>query len=289
MLFAVATQPMMVDLLHGLHHDTRKGICISSQLTVSFRLFDNNMGMFIPATEEAFHQAKAHLTDYELASGQLLNLTKSVVIPFGLPNLPSWLTELGCSINQPGQVQKYLGAPWGIGISDAQLHNFCLDRISERLKTWSACTLSFTGWVILVKHVLQAIPIYHMMFVKTPQQTAKKMECIFCSFLWGYNAKGGRKTALVSWDKLIRAKAEGGLGLKDLYKHSAALLSRWVTEALDNPNTEWAQMFTTNASLAKWAQNKQLRRAGYTIADRILFGKVITFGKLTYTSGLWAA
>jgi hypothetical protein len=139
--------------------------------------------------------------------------------------------------------------------------------------------------VILVKHVLQAIPIYHMMFVKTPQQTAKKMECIFQSFLWGYNAEGGRKMALVSWNKLICVKAEGGLGLKDLYQHSAALLGRWVTEALDNPHTEWAQMFTTNASLAKWVQHKQFRRAGYTIADRLLSGKVNSFGKLAYTSG----
>jgi hypothetical protein len=179
MLFAVATQPMMVDLLHGLQHDTLQGICISSKLTVSFRLFADDMGMFIPATGEAFQQVKTHLTDYEKASGQLLSLTKSVVVPFGLPNLPLWLTELGCSISKPGQVQRYLGAPWGIGLSDAQLHNFCLDRISDRLKTWSARTLSFTGRVILVKHVLQAIPIYHMMFVKTPQQTAKKMERIF--------------------------------------------------------------------------------------------------------------
>jgi hypothetical protein len=280
---------MMVDLLHGLSNNTLTGICISSQLTVSFRLFANDMGMFIPAMEEAFYQAKAHLQDYELASGQLLNLTKSVVIPFGLPSLPPWLTEIGCTISQPGQVQRYLGAPWGIGLSEAQLHNFCLDRISERLKSWSARMLSFTGRVILVKHVLQAIPIYHMMFVKTPQQTAKKMERFFSSFLWGYNDEGGRKTALVSWNKLIRAKSEGGIGLKDLHKHSAALLSRWVTEALDNPDTDWAKMFTTNASLAKWAQSKQLQRAGYYIADLILFGKVAAFGKLTYTSGLWDA
>jgi hypothetical protein len=98
-----------------------------------------------------------------------------------------------------------------------------------------------------------------MMFVKTPQKTASKLERIFCSFLWGYNAEGGRKTALVSWNKLIRPKADGGLGLKDLYKHSAALLSRWITEALDEPRTEWAQLFLINIESVQWAQNKAYR------------------------------
>jgi hypothetical protein len=149
--------------------------------------------------------------------------------------------------------------------------------------------LSFTGRVLLIKHVLQAIPIYHMMFVRTSTKTASRLECIFRSFLWGYNAEGGRKTALVAWEKLIRTKAEGGLGLKDMYKHSFALLSRWVTEALDQPQTEWAQMFYTNLADAKWSHQTQFCRAGYSIADRVLFGKVNTFGKMTYTSGLWQA
>jgi hypothetical protein len=84
------------------------------------------------------------------------------------------------------------------------------------------------------------------MYIQTPQKTASKLECIFQSFLWGYNAEGGKNTALVAWTKLIQIKAEGGLGLKDIYKHSAALLSCWVIEALDQPLCDWACMFNTN-------------------------------------------
>jgi hypothetical protein len=65
---------------------------------------------------------------------------------------------------------------------------------------------------VLVKHVLQSIPINHMI-VKTPQKLAAKLECNICSFLWGHNAEGGCKTALVAWSKLICSKEEGNLGL----------------------------------------------------------------------------
>jgi hypothetical protein len=127
------------------------------------------------------------------------------------------------------------------------------------------------------------------MFIKTSNQTAIKLEQIFQNFLWGYNAEGGRKTALVSWDKLILPKVDGGLGLKDLQKHSTALLSRWVTQALDQPTTEWALLFCHNISSVQWHDSKHLRRAGYEIDDRILLGKVSAFGVFTYTSGLWQA
>jgi hypothetical protein len=173
LLFAIATQRMMLFLTHGLHLGSLSGIQISAKLTVSFRLFADDMGMFIPATAHAFGQAKEILAVYELASGQKLNLSKSVIVPFGLPeDTQHWVTETGCHISKVGEIQKYLGAPWGVGLSEAQLHTYCLDRISDRLRLWSARMLSFTGRVLLIKHVLQAIPIYHMMFVRTPTKTA---------------------------------------------------------------------------------------------------------------------
>jgi hypothetical protein len=93
------------------------------------------MGIFIPATAYAFCQAKESLAVYELASGQKLNLSKSVIVPFGLPDdLPQWVTDTGCNISKHGKIQKYLGAPWGVGLSEARLHTYCLDSISDRLR-----------------------------------------------------------------------------------------------------------------------------------------------------------
>lgn len=212
--------------------------------------------MFIPTEETAFRQARNCLVVYEEASGARLNLNKFVIIPFGAPQIPEWLSQTSCLISESGTVHRYLGAPWGCKLSDGQLHNYCLDQISERLRTWSTKILTFTGRVLLIKHVLQAIPIYHMMFIKTPMATKKKLEQIFKDFLWGFKKEGGRKAPLVAWTKLIRQKTNGGLGFKSVTTHSATLLSRWVLSTLDDPESEWARMFKANLQMATWENEK---------------------------------
>jgi hypothetical protein len=55
---------------------------------------------------------------YENASGQLLNLAKTVRIPLGLPEqLPDWLKDTGCYLSKPGEIQRYLSGPWGVGLT----------------------------------------------------------------------------------------------------------------------------------------------------------------------------
>jgi hypothetical protein len=157
-------------------------------------------------------------------------------------------------------VHRYQGAPWGSQLSDLQLHQFFLDKISPRLCSWTSKMLSFTGRLLLIKHVLQAIPIYHMMFMKTPTKTVKQLEQIFKDFIWGFKKDGGWKTPLVSWHKLVRRKACGGLGFKNIAAHSEALLSRWVTTALDEPHSDWALLFKANLQLATWKNGKHLRQ-----------------------------
>jgi hypothetical protein len=111
----------------------------------------------------------------------------------GTTQPPLWLIDTGCHIRIRGKVKKYLGAPWGMGLLDPSCRTSVKTELVTASKTWSAQLLSFPGQVLLVKHVLQAIPIYHMMFIKVPQKTASKLECIFRSFLWGYKPKAAAK------------------------------------------------------------------------------------------------
>jgi hypothetical protein len=214
MLFAVATQPLMDHLDAELAARCFQGVRITDTLTISYRLFADDGGMFIPPIEGAFLATHRCLEVYESASGAKLNLQKSVIIPFCLPSIPAWLIATQCHISIAGEIHKYLGAPWGFEIADTDLHNFYVAKISDRLKTWSKKLLSLPGRILLVKHVLQAIPIYHMMFIRLPNKTTTRIKQICRDFLWGFNQEGGRKTTLISWRKLTRKKCEGGIGFK---------------------------------------------------------------------------
>jgi hypothetical protein len=54
MLFAIATQPIILWLACSLQYGILAGIRISPLLTVSLRLFADDMGMFLLATSLAF-------------------------------------------------------------------------------------------------------------------------------------------------------------------------------------------------------------------------------------------
>lgn len=71
------------------------GLAIFGDQTICYRLFANDMGMFILANEATFKESRMAIALYELALGVRLNLAKSIIIPFGVLNIPLWLLNLG--------------------------------------------------------------------------------------------------------------------------------------------------------------------------------------------------
>lgn len=157
-----------------------------------------------------------------------------------------------------------LGCPWGRNLSQKAIHKFCIGRIEKRLASWSARLLSFAGWIVLIKHILEALPIYNLMFMKTSKTEAEKMENLCKDFLWGRKKIGNRKTPMISWRRLSRPKSEGGLGILTVLDHADALLCNWITKALNDPRSEWAILFKELLRFASWSRAKLYRKQKYT-------------------------
>lgn len=105
-------------------------------------------------------------------------------------------------------------------------------------------------------------------------------------FLWGFNKEAGRRrTTLVAWSRLTQPKEDGGLGFKDGESHSQALLCKWITQALDDPSTEWAQVFYSLSNAITWDQRRLLNRTGYTHEDQILLGEIKPWHNMKYFAG----
>jgi hypothetical protein len=143
--------------------------------------------------------------------------------------------------------------------------------------------------MLLVTHVLQAIPIYHAMFLQSTTKVIQQLTLLCREFLWGRNLQGGKRIPLVAWSTMACPKAMGGLGFKDFKTHSDALLSKWVLKALKPPDSEWAQLFGVNLQKFQWRNNNIIRRHGYSVEDLILLGTPSSFLKLAYTGSLWKA
>jgi hypothetical protein len=228
LIYAVSTQPLM-DLFDAEIAAGRLwGLQISTNFHICYRFFADDLGIFIPASEQAFQAVQDALQQYELATGAKLNIHKSVIIPMTAQEIPTWLHSTGCIISLAGTVQKYLGAPFGWGLNAGQLHTYCMEKIAKRLSLWSTKLLTFAGRMLLVTHVLQAIPIYHAMFLQSTTKVTQQLTLLCREFLWGRNQSGGKRIPLVAWSTMARPKTMGGLGFKDFTTHSDALLSKWV-------------------------------------------------------------
>lgn len=112
LLFVWSTQPLMGYIQHKMEEE-ELGVKIKEGLTFCHRLFADNIGIFIPDTKANFTKLQEILELYKVALGAKPNLSKSVIIPLALPIIPQWIHGTGCIVNQPGEIQKHMGAPFG--------------------------------------------------------------------------------------------------------------------------------------------------------------------------------
>jgi hypothetical protein len=93
------------------------------------------------------------------------------------------------------------------------------------------------GRTILINSSLTNLAIYHMSMFLLPKTAIKRMDGGKRKFLW-QGSKLKKSYHLVRWDKICRAKRNGGLGIKDLRKLNISLLVKWWW-ALENEQGLW--------------------------------------------------
>jgi hypothetical protein len=112
----------------------------------------------------------------------------------------------------------------------------------KKLENWAFRTLNTTGRLVLLKEVLQSMPLYLFSALAAPKSILKESGTSK-EILCGAGAHKENKWALVAWDKLCLPKLQGGLGLKDPESLNAVLGAktwwRWITEG----NTPWAHLW----------------------------------------------
>ncbi|MFS7889004.1 putative RNA-directed DNA polymerase [Helianthus anomalus] len=178
---------------------------------------------------------------FYLCSGLRINLHKSNLFGVGTEDMEvdSMMEVLGCKRGAFPFV--YLGIKVGAKMSRIANWNEVVEVIKNRLASWKAKNLSIGGRLILLKSVLENLPIYYLSLYKAPKAVIESMEAIMRRFLWaGCNEE--KKINWVAWDIITTPKKAGGLGISKLQDVNGALLLKWVWRFKNGGSYLWKKV-----------------------------------------------
>jgi len=178
---------------------------------------------------------------FQRFSGLSVNYAKSGLIVLGKDE--SWAKnaaeDLQCKLVQLSIT--YLGVPLGANMRRLSSWQPILEKVQSRLSLWKASCLSRAGKLVLIKAVLNSLPLYYLSIFKMPKKVAYKINRPQTRFLWS-GSHEGRYSALVKWEIVQRPKAKGGLGVDDMMLKNAALLFKWWWRYACEEGTLWRRV-----------------------------------------------
>ncbi|XP_074352195.1 uncharacterized protein LOC141691369 [Apium graveolens] len=162
--------------------------------------FADDSYIYCAATSNSAFQVLSVLDVYKMASGQ--------------------------KFNEADERTQYLGLANVIGRNKSSALGYLTDRMQHRVESWDKRQLSKGGKKIMLKTVVQELPIYAMSIFLLPNRICKDIERIMSRYWWKFS---GRKEKVIHWmcrANMCKKKTKGGLGFKDMHDFNLSLLGR---------------------------------------------------------------
>ncbi|XP_016168966.1 uncharacterized protein LOC107611571 [Arachis ipaensis] len=192
-------------------------------IELSHLQFADDTILFCPPETETIANYKRLLRCFELMSGLSINFDKSNLIPVNCEQ--EWVEHvcgmLGCK--QAALPIRYLGIPLGANPRLVKTWKPIIDKVKEKLSLWKAKVLNKAGKLVLIKSVLNSLPVYYLSLYKMPKAVANKLIALQRSFLWS-KEDGNYDMPLVKWEVVQAPKKAGGLGVGDAVIRNTVLL-----------------------------------------------------------------
>lgn len=184
------------------------------EISISHLFYTNDVLIFTNGSARSLNNLMNMIRSYEQSSGQMVNIAKSsfYISPKSVSRIPHIQRITGISPKQFPVI--YLGVPIFQGERKMVYFEYLIDKVRRVLEGWKARLQSLSGRLILIKSVLNSIPIYTMASAYVPKGTIKRLEQIIRNFLW--DVQGSSRAHWVKRDDICLPMEEGGLGIRRL-------------------------------------------------------------------------
>uniref|UniRef100_A0A803PH75 Reverse transcriptase n=1 Tax=Cannabis sativa TaxID=3483 RepID=A0A803PH75_CANSA len=116
------------------------------------------------------------------------------------------------------------------------LKAFLKDKVTSVLQSWHSKCFSKAGKEVLLKAVVQAIPVYAMSCFCLPIKLCKKIEAPMARFWWG-SSGDSRKVHWKNWQSVCHSKFVGGLSFHSLIHFNQVMLAKQAWRIFSQPNS----------------------------------------------------
>ncbi|XP_071729272.1 uncharacterized protein [Rutidosis leptorrhynchoides] len=149
---------------------------------------------------------------FELASGLKVNFNKSCIYGIGVNSdeINHVASRLNCKVGS--FPFTYLGLPIGEKMSKRKNWDIIVEKIKSRLSSWKMRSLSSGGRIVLIKSILNSLPLYFFSLFRAPKCVLKLLEDVRREFFWG-GSDTSHKISWVKWEKVVSPYESGGLNL----------------------------------------------------------------------------
>ncbi|KAJ0628910.1 putative RNA-directed DNA polymerase [Helianthus annuus] len=241
-LFILALEALDVIMKRAIKIGVFKGILLKNEGPMISHLCYADDTIFLGEwSERNIKNLNQILRSFYLCSGLKVNLGKCNLFGVGVneKKIGQMAETLNCKAGKLPFV--FLGIPVGANMKRIKYWKPVIDKFNSKLSSWKARCLSMAGRIVLAKAVLGAIPNYYLSLFLAPKTVIKKLEAIRRDFVWG--KKNGRcKMRWVAWDKMVKTKGCGGLGIGDIRSANLALLAKWWWKFKENPGELWVKV-----------------------------------------------
>lgn len=180
-----------------------------------WKVYKNILDLFCKATGMTFNPQKSSFLEVEWSTEELVDLNE--LFPFETKPIELGFKYMGCYLKP----NCYTKSDW----------RWLEKKFDPRISNWSHRWLSLGGMVILVKSILESIPMYWLSLANFTKCTLNNIRRRIFSFLWtGNNLKGG--VHMISCKKLYKPKKVGGLGIKNIFIFGKALEAKSLWRVL---------------------------------------------------------
>ncbi|XP_027120509.2 uncharacterized protein [Coffea arabica] len=243
--------------------------------------FADDILVFTNGSSMALQQVKRVIEKYQQSSGQLVNPQKSgyLVHPSISPSRRRVIERLTHFSRQDFPI-RYLGFPLYSGRGKAAYFGEVCQSVVARVMSWKSRLLSTGGKLVLIKHVLSAIPVHLLSAAVGFGSVFRQIEQVCARFLWGSSGQVS-KFQWISWPQLCLAVDEGGVGIRKLSEvYSAFSCKLWWN--LRAGTSLWAEFMR-----AKYCKGQHPCQVEIKRQDSMTWKRMVNISRQTELSMVW--